>query len=338
MRLLSLPTVCLLLALLPAAAAQAQDPYRARVPLADAGQASQDAAVVAAFGQVLAQVAGRSAPATLAGQAAGKQAAARAVLGYGFSHDADGDTLLEARFDPAAVRRFLADQGVATVPAPRPVLLLWLQVRQDDTTLWLGADEPPDLAAAVDSAASSRGWPLLLPLLDLAERAELPQHADPQNPASRAALDALTTRYAPDGVLIGRLDGSDGHWQAALRLEQPKTSDYAWSAAGASPAAAMAAAFDRLGAHLAVAPSSGPPQAVEITIHGVDDLVAYARVWNHLSQLADIQGLRPHALGDGQAVFGFALAGGATALGSRVEPGAPFVREAGTESGYRYRP
>lgn len=61
-------------------------------------------------------------------------------------------------------------------------------------------------------------------------------------------------------------------------------------------------------------------------------------MWNHLSQLADIQGLRPHALDGGQAVFGFALAGGATALASRVEPGAPFVREAGAESGYRYRP
>ncbi len=338
MRLLSLPALCLLLALLPAAAAQALDLYRARVPLTDAGQAAQEAAVVAAFGHVLAQVAGRSAPAVLAERAAGKQAAARSVLGYGFSRDADGGTVLEARFDPAAVRRFLTDQGVATVPDSRPTLLLWLQVQQDGTKLWLGADEPPDLAAAVDDAARTRGWPLLLPLLDLAERAELPQNADPQTPAGRAALNALAARYAPDGVLIGRLVGSDGRWRVVLHLNRPDASDYAWSAAGASPEAAMAAAFDRLGTHLAVAPPSGPPQVVEITINGVDDLAAYARVWDHLSQIADIQGLRPRALDDGQAVFGFALPGGAAALASRVEPGAPFVREAGTGPGYRYRP
>ncbi|GAB4360302.1 MAG: DUF2066 domain-containing protein [Immundisolibacter sp.] len=337
MRLPSLLALCLLM-LQPATAAQALDLYRARVPLTDAGQAAQQEAVVAAFGQVLAQVAGRGAPARLAAREAGKQAAARTVLGYGFSQDADGGMLLEARFDPAGVRRFLAEQGVATVPDSRPTLLLWLQLQQDGTKLWLGADEPPALAAAVDDAARTRGWPLLLPVLDLAERRQLPPNADPHTPATRAALNALAARYAPDGVLIGRLVGSDGRWRVVLYLNRPGTVDYTWSATGASAQAAMAAAFDQLGAHLAVAPPSGPPQAVEISIDGVHDLAAYGRVWNHLSQITAIQQLRPHVLDDRRVVFGFALPGGAAALASRVEPGAPFVRQTGTESSYRYRP
>ena len=338
MRLLSLSAVCLLLALLPAGTPQALDLYRARVPLTDDGQTAQEAAVVVAFGQVLAQVAGRGAAAALADQAAGKQAAARTVLGYGFSRDQDGNTLLEARFDPNAVRGFLAEQGVATVPDTRPTLLLWLQVQHDGNTLWVGADEPPRLAAAVDTAARARGWPILLPLLDLAERAELPAHANPHDPATLAPLKALAARYAPGGVLSGRLNGIDGRWRIDLRLTRPDSDDHVWAADGASPEAALGAALDRLSSHLAVAPPSGPPQAVEITVRGIDDVTAYARVWEHLSQQAEIRQLRPLAVGDGHAVFAFALPGGAAALADRVEPGAPFPREAEAESGYRYRP
>ena len=56
-----LPLVCLVLALGPWRPVAALDLYRASAPFADASEATRDNAVTTAFGQVLAQVAGRSA-------------------------------------------------------------------------------------------------------------------------------------------------------------------------------------------------------------------------------------------------------------------------------------
>jgi hypothetical protein len=99
------------------------------------------------------------------------------------------------------------------------------------------------------------------------------------------------------------------------------------------------AAFDRLGGQLApTAPlPDGPPAAVQVSILGIDDMAAYARVWEHLSRVPGLRGLRPVALGQGRAVFGFALAGGEAALAGRVEPGAPFARNTDSPD-YRYQP
>jgi hypothetical protein len=99
------------------------------------------------------------------------------------------------------------------------------------------------------------------------------------------------------------------------------------------------AALDRVGGQLAptAATPGGPPAPVQVSILGIDDMAAYARVWEHLSHVPGLRGLRPVALGDGRAVFGFELAGGEAALAGRVEPGAPFARDTDSPD-YRYQP
>ena len=333
-----LPFVCMVLALGPWRPALALDLYQASAPLADAGEAARDNAVTTAFGQVLAQVAGRAAVATLAQQPAGRRAAQGALLGFATRTGDDDTPLIEARFEPAAVRTFLDTQHVAAPPDRRPTLLLWLLLDGESPT-WVGADEPPDLAAAVAQSAAARGVPLLLPVLDLAERGTLPPTLDPADPASVAALDTAAARYRPDGVLFGRVRGGADRWHADLRLTLPGRQDATWSAEGDSPQAAVDAAFDRVGGQLAPIASvpDGPPAAVQVSILGVDDMAAYARVWEHLSRVPGLRGLRPVALGQGRAVFGFELAGGEAALAGRVEPGAPFARNTDSPD-YRYQP
>ncbi len=338
----SLPIVCVVLALGLCRAAAAIDLYQASAPLADNSDATRKAAITDAFGRVLAQVAGRGGVAVLAQQAAGHEAAARALLGYGVTGDATGATVIEARFDPGAVRAFLTAQHAALLPDARPTLLLWLLAQRDAMPAWVGADEPPELAAAVSAAAAARGLPLLLPMLDLTERADLPASADPGDPASLAALTTAAARYRPDGVLFGRLRGAGGRWQVDLRLALPGRDDLTWSATGASQAAALDAAFDGIGARLTpvagAAAADGSVAPVQIAIDGVGDVAAYARVWQHLGQVAGLRGLRPLALSSGRVVFRFELAGGDGALAGSVEPGAPFTRVAGDAPAYRYQP
>ena len=335
MRLL-LPLVCAVLVLCLARPAGALELYQASAPLDATGEAARDDAVSAAFGRVLAQVAGRQAVAALAQQPAGRKAAQSALLGFRASSGADGAPQIEARFDPAAVRAFLANQHIAALPDRRPTLLLWLLL-DGSPPAWLGAAEPPQLAAAVVQSASARGLPLLLPMLDLDERAKLPPALDPADPASLAALTTAAARYRPDGVLFGRLRGGGDRWQADLRLSLPGRDDVTWSAVGNSAEAAIDTALDRIGGLLGPAVPDGPPAPVQISIDGIDDLAAYARVVEHLSHVPGLRGLHPVALGQGRAVFGFELAGGTAALASRVEPGAPFARS-GDSPDYRYQP
>lgn len=337
MRLL-LPFVCLLCALGPWRPAAAQDLYQASAALPDASEATRENAINAAFGQVLAQVAGRAAVAQLAPQPAGRKAAPGALVAFETRTGDDGTPLIEARFDPAAVRAFLAQQQVPALPDRRPTLLLWL-LMDGPAPVWVGADEPPDLAAALAQSAAARGLPLLLPVLDLTERAALPPALDPAEPASVAALDTAAARYRPDGVLFGRLLPDADRWRADLRLSLPGQSDAVWSAGAGSAQAALDAALDQVGARLAPAAAvpDGPPAPVQVSVLGVQDIAAWVRVFEHLSRVPGARGLRPVALGEGRAVFGFELAGGEAALAGRVEPGAPFVRAADS-SDYRYQP
>lgn len=337
---LPLPLVCVVLALGLCRPAAALDLYQASAPLADAGDAARSSAVTTAFGRVLGQVAGRPAAAALAQQPAGRAAAQRALLGFGSKTGRDGEPLIEARFDQRAVREFLAAQHVATLPDQRPTLLLWLLAGTDAGPTWVGADEPLELASMLAQAAADRGLPLLLPVLDLGERADLPTSADPSDPASLAALSTAAARYRPDGVLYGRLDGSGERWRADLRLALPGKDDAVWSATGTSQRAAVDAALDRLALQLAPAAATpdGPLAAVQIAIDGIDGIAAYGRVWEYLGQVPGLRGLRPLALGNGRAMFRFELAGGQAALAGRVEPGAPFTRMAGEAPTYRYQP
>lgn len=333
-----LPLVCLVLALGPWRPVAALDLYRASAPLADASEATRDNAVTTAFGQVLAQVAGRSTVASLAQQPAGRAAAQGALIAFATRTGDDGTQLIEARFEPAAVRAFLDSRRVAAPPDRRPTLLLWLLLDGEPPT-WVGADEPPALAGAAAQSAAARGVPLLLPMLDLGERGGLPAELDPADPASVAALDTAAARYRPDGVLFGRLRGETDRWRADIRLTLPGRQDAVWSTSGDSPQAALDAAFDRVGSQLAPAATTpdGPPAPAQVSILGIDDMAAYARVWEHLSRVPGLRGLRPVALGHGRAVFGFELAGGEAALAGRVEPGAPFTRSPDSPD-YRYQP
>ena len=337
---LMLPLVCVALALGLCRAAWALDLYQARVPLADASEASRKAAVTEAFGRVLGQVAGRQAVAALAQQAGGADAAQRALLSFGGNTGADGVALLEARFDARAVREFLARRRIAALPDARPTLLLWLLAQRDGVPTWAGADEPQDLAVALQQAAGARGLPLLLPVLDLTERSQLPASVDPADRTSMAGLNTASARYRPDGILFGRLRGGGERWQVDLRLALPGHEDAVWSSSGASLQAAIDAAFETIGARLAPtgAPVDGPPVQVQIAIDGISDLAAYARVWQHLQQVPGLRGLRPLTLGNGRAMFRFELAGGDAALAASVEPGAPFTRVAGDTPAYRYQP
>ncbi|WP_448505694.1 DUF2066 domain-containing protein [Immundisolibacter sp.] len=337
---LMLPLVCVALTLGLCRAAFALDLYQARVPLADASEASRRTAVTEAFGRVLAQVAGRQAAAVLAQQAGGADAAQRSLLSFGGNTGADGVALLEARFDARAVREFLAQRRVAALPDARPTLLLWLLADRDGAPAWVGADDPPDLAVALQQAAGARGLPLLLPALDLTERSQLPASADPADQTNVAGLSTASARYRPDGILFGRLRGGGARWQVDLRLALPGRQDAVWSTSGASAQAAIDAGFDTIGARLvpAGAVADGPPVPVQIAIDGISDIAAYAQVWQHLKQVPGLSGLRPLTLGNGRALFRFELAGGDAALVASVEPGAPFTRVAGDTPAYRYQP
>jgi hypothetical protein len=338
---LPLSLVCALVALGVARPAAALDLYAAQAPLVDATDAGRDAAAALAFGSVLGQVTGHPATAALARQPAGRTAATKALLGFTSKTAPDGSPAIEARFDPAAVRSFLAAQGVAMLPDQRPTLLLWLVV-DGPTPTWLGADEPPDVAAALMQSAAAHGLPVLLPVLDLDERRNLPAALDPAQPASVAALGTASAHYRPDGVLFARLRGDARRWQLDARATLPGHEDAVWSARGDSVQAAIATALDHVTTLLAsavVAPQ-GPPAPTQITVTGIDDVAGYGRVWDHLAHVPGLKGLRPVALGGGRAVFGFDLPGGATGLPTLVEPGAPFTPAArtGDSPDYRYQP
>jgi hypothetical protein len=121
--------------------------------------------------------------------------------------------ILKIHFDPSAVARLLRDAGLPIWGSNRPSSLIWLAVEDESGRILLSDHSNNELVSLLFSEAKRRGLPILLPLLDLDDEANITAAA--VWGGFQGKVDNASRRYDPDAIVSGRIyRGADGEWLA----------------------------------------------------------------------------------------------------------------------------
>lgn len=317
---------------LSAPVASAQDLFEAEVPVSGQQPDERTAAMRTALSEVLVRVTGQRELPHSGRARALLDDPARYVQLYRYYTVPDStppELRLRIRFDGAAVRQALREQGVAYWGgSERPDTLVWLAVEERGRRYIVSAQDDTQARRLLDQAAQRRGVPLLFPLLDLEDQSQV-RFSDIWGGFHERVL-AAAARYDPQAVVIGRLQqGPSGSWVARWELRVAGQTSR-WSDSNSTLDGVLEAGIDNvadnLAARLAVSTSVALGTLVSITVQDINTLAAYARVTDYLASLTAVSQLQVREVADSAVQYNLQLNGtlpGLTqtiAIGSVLEP------------------
>lgn len=288
MRPLSLLAALLLLTTTALPLRAAEDPglYAGEAPVTDTSDAQRDQAFDAALAQVLVKLSGDRNVAVRPGVADALAQASTLVQQYQYRQEGGAAALrLEARFDPAAVRRLASGLKLAVWPGPRPPVLA--VIRGAGGALLGEAQAGPLLQAGTE-----RGLRFVFPAgADLPDTAALSAGDD-------TALARVARDYRTGLVLIGTLGANNAAWilvGGGTPQRWQDTGSLATLLANGGEAAA-----DRLIPRFAAAPgsASGSGGTATLWVSGIDSSTDFAALLAQLRQGAQVRGAVPVAAQD----------------------------------------
>ena len=173
------------------------------------------------------------------------------------------------------------------------------------------------------AAAKGVGIPLIFPLLDLEDSAQV-NASDVLSGFEDRVMQA-SRRYNPDAVLIAWASSrSDGFWRTQWRLNIGAETSL-WSHAGTDFDQALEDGIGRLAgdlsSHLAVSSQSGDRDSVLLLVTGANTLEDYARISSYLTDLDRVGGYRPYRIEPGIASFWLRLRGNSQDLERLIQLG-----------------
>lgn len=204
--------------------------------------------------------------------------------------------LLSARFDPATVESILREAELARWGQERPTVLVWLVLQSGDGRELVGAERPV-VAESVRRAATRRGLPVLLPLLDLADQQAISKR-ELWGGFTESLVEA-SSRYGTQTFLLGRLTGSDEDWLGRWTLyDQGRESRFESRAKGLDGVLeeGVQSAAEALGRRYAVPMSEQAGSRIRVAVDGVKNLADYDRVLDYLGGLTLVQSARLEAV------------------------------------------
>lgn len=154
----------------------------------------------------------------------------------------EGNTL-QVKYSADLVNDLIAQMGHTVWGQRRPNVMVWLAVEQNDKRRIVGAETDLPLQASLKQAATQKGLPLILPLMDIEDASVITLNDVWEN--APAILQHAQARYSTETVLVGRLysdqsDQSEGKpWQADWHLISDRGT-HSWTLTGASPEALVA--------------------------------------------------------------------------------------------------
>lgn len=287
--------------------------YEAEVPVADQSAAARGPALRAALAEVLVRVSGDRGVTGLPEAATLLSRADAFVQQFGYrpaAPEAEVPWQLRVRFDGTGLERALREQGLPYWGGERPETLVWLAVEEGGRRQLLGEPDPSEARDWLEAAARRRGLPLIFPLMDLEDRAQV-GFSDVWGGYLEPVL-AASRRYRPQALLIGRLHQSGtGAWQASWTL-RVQDSEQRWSGRdlqlGALAAEGLERVADELSARFAVV-HSGADGRVRITVEGVAGLADYARLNRYFASLSAVRSAQLQGLAGERADYLLQLQG-----------------------------
>jgi hypothetical protein len=331
----------LLLLSFSAAAFELGTLYTGVVPVEDQNEPARKKAEAAALAQVLVKLSGSS---ELLKQELVRQqmsAAGRYIQRYQYlmaakTPEEAPQLWLEAVFDAKAVERLIQQVAAPLWGKRRPLTLFWVVESDASGRHLLSSDKERVLASEIERAGVDRGLPVLLPLLDLEETSQV----DLSDVWGRflEPLQKLSTRYAPDAIVVGRIEQTGQGWNGELSLAHGSFREN-FSATGTARFAVVDQLMARLAAFYAgkyaVVIDTSKEARQWIQVRQVNTVEDYGRVVGLLGALQSVRGLEVTRASAGELLLNVQLVTEqdaflrAVALDGRLQP----VAESGAEAG-----
>ena len=202
--------------------------------------------------------------------------------------------VLQVSFDPHAVNQTLNNAGLPVWGRARPATLIWLAVEDNNQRYLVGGDSHPEIQAMISNEAQRRGVPVLIPLLDLEDAANL-RFTDVWGDFQDVIVDA-SNRYQAKAFLVGRLyRQTDGTWQGRWSLYL-QNDNYHWDMTAGQTrdviASGIDGAADYLSSKFSRIISEVESGSVELSITGVNSLEDFARTMKYLHSLDPVAQLQ----------------------------------------------
>lgn len=339
---LSLSVATLLLLLLPVMSLQAyylEGLYEAVVPVTGQDEATvQQQAFRTALAKVLVKVSADPAVTNIVSTLLDN--AAQFVYRYEYQDDPPPGVertvarWLRVRFRERPLLEALGRAGVATWGSERPLTLLWLASDASGTREFLPLAGKDSLAAEIRRHAKRLGLPLILPLLDLEDLAEI--DAGEIWLGFTGAIWVASERYAPDTVLSLCLESATGTARWTLHgnnvsVEEWRTSGNARIVQGLEKLATVLA--DRYGRGMRV---EDEESIVPVRITGLADYAHYLDALTYLESLEMVSRVEVYRLTKRGVEFHVRTFLGTAAVRRAIELGGRLQPLAGTGEGDKY--
>ncbi|MCX4188171.1 DUF2066 domain-containing protein [Methylophaga sp. OBS4] len=204
------------------------------------------------------------------------------------------DLALVLTFNANSVNQALKDLGLPIWGAIRPDVLVWIALEQANNKQVLGLENvPQDIINPLNVAADKRGLPLLLPLMDLQDQAQLT--FNDIWTGDDAAVQSASQRYGADVLLTARVtvtdSGSQIRWQADINGERER-----WQSQGDLTQAiqqGIGVLADRMARrYTQVVTATADEQRLVMQITDVNDYADFSRLMAYLNQLEYITDIR----------------------------------------------
>lgn len=199
-------------------------------------------------------------------------------------------TFISVSFDSALVNQMLMSSGVPVWDRDRPAVLLWLSVQNaTGARELLSADSEHPMLEIVREFSRVRGLPVLIPLMDLEDRRNLP--ADVAWSLDETAIRTASARYGADAILSGRLLESPngdlvGLWQFLFR-DRAETFDAFERDLSVYTLGTLNRITAQLASHFAFNSMEAPANTrVTVRVEGMDSATDYVNLMAYMDNLA----------------------------------------------------
>jgi hypothetical protein len=284
----------LLLAQGTALAVEVDGLYEAEVAVEGQDRQERQAAIIAAFQQVLLKVSGRSdvnqieAVSQLRGQAVNMVQQYRYLSRPVDLPGKKTQNYLWVHFDTTAVSKALWDRGVPVWGKARPTVLVWLAVEDGSNRFILGSNTADQYRLLLEQLASGRGLPVFFPLLDLEDQSRI-KFSDVWG-NFQTSIEQASGRYGTEAVLVGRLLRESSDWWQARWTLYHGNQVVNWDSRGDINSGlnmGIQSTADIIAARSAQLTGDGE-QLVQLQVDGIDNLPAYAATMAYLASLGPV--------------------------------------------------
>jgi len=330
--------------------------YEIRVPVVTQSEAEREEAFKRALGGVLVRVTGnRLVGASPAGEKL-VALAGRFLRQYRYEPLPSGKTLenrqpapsqlLYAKFDEPAINEAIWKENLTVWGKTRPALVVWLGVQELESRVLVEDGDASQSAQAVKAQARSRGIPVVMPLIDAEDLANLP--IDDVWNESLDKIRHASARYPAEAILAGHINQTaDGSWVARFLFflgDEPKVWDVSALDLPAVVSLGMDAAADEIAARYAPAVGNGAASELVLRVGDVRTIEDYARTQRYLASLPGVNSVQVLRVDAARVVLRIALRAGksafeqAVALGGQLLPDRVDGSDLPSSLVYRLRP